>query len=129
MKRLSICIVALIVCLSQALSTAALAQDNTLKKEELDSSWRRSRSIPTICFQTCLWRRPIPSTWFRPRAGRRRTPSLKGDGLAESARGQGLGPEREGDSSPFPQVLDTMNDKLDWTQKLGDAFLAQQDRT
>jgi hypothetical protein len=27
---------------------------------------------------------------------------------------------------PFPQVLATMSDKLDWTQKLGDAFLAQQ---
>jgi hypothetical protein len=26
----------------------------------------------------------------------------------------------------FPQVLDMMNDKLDWTQKMGDAFLAQQ---
>jgi len=25
-----------------------------------------------------------------------------------------------------PQVLEQMNDKLDWTQKLGDAFLAQQ---
>jgi hypothetical protein len=26
---------------------------------------------------------------------------------------------------PFPQVLTMMNEKLDWTQKLGDAFLAQ----
>ena len=26
----------------------------------------------------------------------------------------------------FPQVLEPMGDKLDWTQKLGDAFLAQQ---
>ncbi|GHD62391.1 DUF3300 domain-containing protein [Jeongeupia chitinilytica] len=28
----------------------------------------------------------------------------------------------------FPQVLQMMNDKLDWTQKLGDAFLADQKR-
>ena len=27
----------------------------------------------------------------------------------------------------FPDVLKTMSDKLDWTQNLGDAFLAQQD--
>jgi len=27
---------------------------------------------------------------------------------------------------PFPMVLKTMSDQLDWTQKLGDAFLAQQ---
>jgi hypothetical protein len=26
----------------------------------------------------------------------------------------------------FPQILEPMSDKLDWTQKLGDAFLAQQ---
>ena len=26
----------------------------------------------------------------------------------------------------FPQVLTMMSEKLDWTQKLGDAFLAQQ---
>ncbi|HTD76129.1 MAG TPA: DUF3300 domain-containing protein, partial [Chloroflexota bacterium] len=26
----------------------------------------------------------------------------------------------------FPQVLTMLNDKLDWLQKLGDAFLAQQ---
>ncbi|WP_137926454.1 DUF3300 domain-containing protein, partial [Cupriavidus sp. 2SB] len=26
----------------------------------------------------------------------------------------------------FPQVLEPLNDKLDWTQKLGDAFLAQE---
>ena len=26
----------------------------------------------------------------------------------------------------FPTVLAMMNDKLDWTQQLGDAFLAQQ---
>jgi hypothetical protein len=27
---------------------------------------------------------------------------------------------------PFPQVLSMMSDKMDWTQRLGDAFLAQQ---
>jgi len=28
----------------------------------------------------------------------------------------------------FPQVLEMMNDKLDWTQELGDAFLADEKR-
>jgi hypothetical protein len=28
---------------------------------------------------------------------------------------------------PFPQILDMMSEKLDWTEKLGDAFLDQQD--
>ena len=28
---------------------------------------------------------------------------------------------------PFPQVLDMMSDKMDWTQRMGEAFLAQQE--
>jgi hypothetical protein len=28
---------------------------------------------------------------------------------------------------PFPQVLSMMSDKMEWTQRMGDAFLAQQD--
>ena len=52
-------------------------------------------------------------------------PSLKGDQLDEKLKDQTW------DDSVkslvfFPQVLDLMNQKLDWTQKLGDAFLAQQ---
>lgn len=30
---------------------------------------------------------------------------------------------------PFPQILERMSKNLDWTQKLGDAFLQQEDRT
>jgi len=50
---------------------------------------------------------------------------LKGDRLTAALEKQ------EWDASVkslvnFPQVLQMMSDKLDWTQKLGDAFLAQQ---
>jgi Protein of unknown function (DUF3300) len=37
-----------------------------------------------------------------------------------------LGSQREV-ATPFPQILRMMDDRLDWMQKLGDAFLAQQD--
>src|SRR6185436_5968258 len=51
--------------------------------------------------------------------------SLKGDALNEA-----LQKETWDDSVKalvtFPQVLTMMNEKLDWTQKIGDAFLAQQ---
>jgi hypothetical protein len=50
---------------------------------------------------------------------------LKGDALAQALEGQSW------DASvkslvPFPSVLKMMSDKLDWTQKLGDAFLSQE---
>lgn len=52
-------------------------------------------------------------------------PDLKGDDAVQAVQNQTW------DTSvkslvAFPQVLEPMYDKLDWTQKLGDAFLAQQ---
>jgi hypothetical protein len=51
--------------------------------------------------------------------------ALKGDALVQALDQQSW------DASvkslvPFPSVLQMMSDKLDWTQKLGDAFLAQE---
>ena len=50
--------------------------------------------------------------------------ALNGDALAEAAAGQ------DWDSSvqaltPFPQILEMMDAHLDWTERLGEAFLAQ----
>ncbi|MGH7393027.1 MAG: DUF3300 domain-containing protein, partial [Candidatus Rokuibacteriota bacterium] len=55
-------------------------------------------------------------------------PNLKGDALNEALK------KEEWDDSVkslvmVPQVLAMMDEKLDWTQKLGDAFLAQQKET
>ncbi len=50
---------------------------------------------------------------------------LKGDALAKSLEKQEWDPSVKSLVN-FPQVLQMMSDKLDWTQKLGDAFLAQQ---
>jgi len=50
---------------------------------------------------------------------------LKGDELANALEPQSWDPSVKS-LVPFPPVLKMMSDKLDWTQKLGDAFLAQQ---
>jgi hypothetical protein len=52
-------------------------------------------------------------------------PNVKGDAALKAVEGQ------KWDVSvkslvAFPQVLEPMNEKIDWTQKLGDAFLADQ---
>ncbi len=51
--------------------------------------------------------------------------ALKGDALTAALAQQPWDPSVKS-LVPFPQILQMMNDKLDWTQKLGDAFLAQQ---
>jgi len=49
---------------------------------------------------------------------------LKGDALAKTLEAQPWDPSVKSLVN-FPDVLDLMNEKLDWTTKLGDAFLAQ----
>ena len=51
--------------------------------------------------------------------------SLKGDALAKALNEKTWDPSVKSLVN-FPSVLKMMNDKLDWMQKLGDAFLAQQ---
>ncbi len=50
---------------------------------------------------------------------------LKGDQLAAALQPEVWDPSVKS-LVPYPQVLKMMSDQLDWTQKLGDAFLAQQ---
>jgi hypothetical protein len=51
--------------------------------------------------------------------------ALKGDQLADALEDQRWDPSVKS-LLPFPQVLQMMSDQLDWTQRLGDAVLAQQ---
>ena len=52
-------------------------------------------------------------------------PGLKGTALEDALQSQTWDPAVKS-LTTFPQVLQMMSSKLDWTQKLGDAFLAQQ---
>ena len=52
-------------------------------------------------------------------------PDLQDQALEDALQTQTWDPSVKS-LAAFPQVLTMMNEKLDWTQKLGDAFLAQQ---
>jgi len=52
-------------------------------------------------------------------------PALRGPALDDALRDKTWDPSVLS-LAPFPQVLDMMNDKLEWTQRLGDAFLADE---
>ena len=51
--------------------------------------------------------------------------ALRGDQLDAALQQQNWDPSVKS-LVPFPQILQMMNSKLDWTQSLGNAFLAQQ---
>jgi Protein of unknown function (DUF3300) len=57
--------------------------------------------------------------WARDNSG------VSGQGLEDAMQKQSWDPSVKALTS-VPQTLQMMNDKLDWTQQLGDAFLAQQ---
>lgn len=52
--------------------------------------------------------------------------ALQGEALATALDAQDWDPSVKA-LVPFPQIVQMMNARLDWMQKLGDAFLAQQD--
>ena len=55
-----------------------------------------------------------------------KNPSLKGKALEEALKSQDWDPSVKS-LCGFPAVLKQMNDNLDWTQDLGDAFLGQKE--
>jgi Protein of unknown function (DUF3300) len=50
--------------------------------------------------------------------------ALKGDALTQTLQAQSWDPSVKS-LVPLPGVLMMMSDQLDWTQRVGDAFLAQ----
>jgi hypothetical protein len=54
-------------------------------------------------------------------------PSLKGDALDSAIKDKNWDPSIQS-LAAFPQVIDMMNNKLEWTQQLGEAFIADQAR-
>ena len=56
-----------------------------------------------------------------------RNPNLRGESLDEAVAGRNWDPSVQS-LAAFPQVLEMMNEKLDWMQRLGDAFLVDQQR-
>ena len=53
-------------------------------------------------------------------------PNVKGDALDDAMQKQNWDPSVKG-LTAVPQVLDMMSEQLDWTQQLGEAYLAQPD--
>lgn len=123
-NRLSIWIVPL---LAGIIVWAPVRANDTLKKEELDQLLAPIALYPDDLLTNVLIASTYPldvvqaARWRREPANAR----LKGDTLAKALEVKDWDPSIKA-LVQFPDVLKTMSDKLDWTQKLGDAFLAQQ---
>jgi hypothetical protein len=97
----------------------------TFKPEELDQLLAPIALHPDSLVSQILMASTYPLEVVQADRWAKQNASLKGDALGKALEGQEWDPSVKSLVN-FPQVLTMMSEKLDWTTKLGDAFLADQ---
>ena len=107
---------------------ATPAPDNKtppFKKEELEQILAPIALYPDALLAQIFMASTYPLEVVEAARWSKEHPDVKGDAVAGAVQSQTWDPSVKS-LCAFPEVLKNMNDKIDWTQKLGDAFLAQQ---
>jgi hypothetical protein len=94
------------------------------KPEELDQLLAPIALYPDSLLAQIFMASTYPLEVVQADRWARQNKDLKGDALTAALEKQPWDPSVKSLVN-FPQVLDMMSEKLEWTQKLGDAFLAQ----
>ena len=100
-------------------------EPKTFKQEELDQILAPIALYPDELLSQVLMASTYPLEVVQAERWAKQNKSLKGDALATALEKQDWDPSVKSLVN-FPDVLTMMSEKLDWTQKLGDAFLEQQ---
>ena len=115
-----------VICL--ALPASLFAQETpakVFKQEELDQLLAPIALYPDDLLTQILMASTYPLEVVQAERWAKQNKSLKGDALKAALEKQTWDDSVKA-LVPFPDVLTMMSEKLEWTQKLGDAFLAQQ---
>jgi hypothetical protein len=106
---------------------AAAAANKTppFKKEELEALLAPIALYPDALLAQIFMASTYPLEIVEAARWSKEHPDVKGDAVAGAVQSQTWDPSVKS-LVAFPTVLEKMNEKIDWTQKLGDAFLAQQ---
>jgi hypothetical protein len=99
----------------------------TFRQEELDQMLAPIALYPDDLLAQVLMAATYPLEVVQAARWVQANPSLSGDQLAAALEQQDWDPSVKSLVN-FPSVLQMLNDRLEWTQKLGDAFLAQKDQ-
>jgi len=116
---------AFLLVLPQALVAQSEGQEKPFKQEELDQLLAPIALYPDSLLAQIFMASTYPLEVVQAGRWVEQNESLTGDDLTAALEQQNWDPSVKSLVN-FPQVLEMMNAKLDWTQKLGDAFLAQQ---
>jgi len=115
----------LLVSAVSAQENAAPAAPPPFTAEELDSILAPIALYPDSLLSQILMAATYPLEVVQAARWSKANPGLSGDDAVKKA-GKETWDVSVMSLVAFPNVLEMMNEKLDWTQKLGDAFLGQQ---
>lgn len=107
---------------------AAPTQSAPFKPEELEQIVAPIALYPDALLAQVFMASTYPLEIVQAARWSKEHPEVKGDAVAGEMEKQTWDPSVKS-LVAFPDVLTMMNEKIDWTQKLGDAFLAQQKDT
>jgi hypothetical protein len=127
-KNIKNAVVLFLVLLSIGPLWAVSSEPNAspvFKQEELDQLLAPIALYPDSLLSQVLMASTYPLEVVQADRWAGQNNDLKGDALAAALEKQTWDPSVKSLVN-FPQVLTMMSEKLDWTQKLGDAFLSQQ---
>lgn len=128
LRKASSIIAVLVLLLMGLIASPAPAADEKLSKQQLDQLLAPIALYPDDLLTNVLMASTYPLDVVQAARWRKEPANAKlsGDALTKALEAKGWDPSIKA-LVQFPDVLQTMSDKLDWTQSLGDAFLAQQD--
>jgi hypothetical protein len=125
LKQLLVWLLVVLVSLPWPVRLAAQGTGTVFKPEEIEQLVAPIALYPDSLVSQILMASTYPLEVVEAARWAKANTSLKGDALATALEKQTWDPSVKSLVN-FPQVLDMMNQKLDFTQRLGDAFLAQQ---
>ena len=116
---------ALLLGAPQWVIAQSASEDKPFNQEELDQLVAPIALYPDSLLAQIFMASTYPLEVVEAERWAKANQNLKGDALTAALEKQNWDPSVKSLVN-FPQVLEMMNEKLDWTQKLGDAFLEQQ---
>jgi uncharacterized membrane protein YgcG len=122
-------VIAISIIMLMAVPPAIFAQDGggkpAFKQEELDQMLAPIALYPDSLLTQILMASTYPLEVVQADRWAKQNKDMKGDALAKTLEAQTWDPSVKSLVN-FPQVLSMMSEKIDLTQKLGNAFLVQQ---
>jgi hypothetical protein len=119
------CVLTLLLAIPPGVIAQTSEAGAAFKQEELEQILAPIALYPDPLIAQILMASTYPLEVVQAARWVKQNASLKGDALTKALEAQPWDPSVRSLVN-FPQVLNMMSDKLDWTQKLGDAFLADQ---